>query len=622
MFRPDGYNASFPTKSVALMQTSVYIPYMLGYFHTTYKDELGKENIPNSKLIVLLPRLFYIALSFLVDFLMMKFCEKNNQDHSIRLVTLASSHILLIFASRTHSSSINLLLFSLLIYLVSDSITRMNDHIPLLTKYRGAKEPTEKVKYLKEIKHSDFSTIGSLHWITLIIVAGVFNDPEFFMSYAVVPLFFYMQRGISNPLVGITHFHARCFTFLAYFFLFSVPFILWDSFYYGRVTWNDILELNLSHDSFVVTPANYFVEKGYVFRSPTEAVWVFGKFLALYNVLGLVGVVSFGKDIYDLMFSSWSEKPKLGTQWTFLNASLFLPLLFLLPNRSPFDFAPLLFPLVFMHGHKIPLISRFNSKIGFSWFLLNLISIIYFGYIHQGGITSSLLDLYSQLVPIRFNTTQVDIIFSQIAAIPPIFVLAVPARWKTLVRAPTAMTEEELGIPSTLYKTVLKLDMSSKVRVFHTGVSPLPLSLLERDLSRIIQRDVRGEKEKGQEGEAQLDRVSFLLLPSSDAKDIEEQFKNIKVSHVKTYWNHVRFSLWTEDGVERSPFDIGLNLYRIERTPWKKKEVNHTSTVDKVFDQVFQFHDFFAEMFYYIVNGFSMLFATSLFFMSYLVFLT
>ncbi|CAG7834460.1 unnamed protein product [Allacma fusca] len=208
----------------------------------------------------------------------------------------------------------------------------------------------------------------------------------------------------------------------------------------------------------------------------------------------------------------------------------------------------------------------------------------------QGGILSSLLDLYTQLVPIRFNSTQVDIIFSQMSAIPPIFVLAIPAKWKTLVTAPTAMAEEELGIPSTLYKTVLKLDMNSKIRVFHTGLTPLPKSHLERDISRIIQ---------GQHH------------PTGETVE-------------KTYWNHVCLSLWNEDVQKRPLVDVGLNLYRVEvQQYWKRKAgANNVTERDQKFQKIFKFHDFLSELMYYAVNAFSMIFTTVLFFMSYLVFLT
>lgn len=695
---------------MALLHTTIYFPYLIFNYFLSYNHPIGKELIPNAKLILLIPRLFNVALSFFVDYLLVKFLElndihnrptqeeteqqsdrlegdvqndresngngnqqnntnntssssqasssnnehgpasqsSNNQtnsannaynetkespsintkDYSIQLVTFSSSQVLLVFATRTHPSSLNLLLFASLLYLVSESFHSFDTYIPLLEKYKKSQTPLDKVHYLREMKKTGYSCIRSLNWITFIIVTGLFNDPEFFLSYACIPLFFYMQRGISHPLIGMKYFHARIFTFLTFFFLFSVPFILWDSIYHGRLSFHDVRTLNINPDSFVVTPVNYFATKDSPFRDLSAYPKIFVMYFLLFNVLGLMGIVSFLKELYDIFFAEWRHKPNLDSHWTFLNSSLFLPLFFGM-NVSPFDLIPLIFPLVYMHGHKIPLVSRFSYKIGFTWFLCNILGILFWGYISQGGIVSSFLDLNDKLVPIRFNDTHVDITLSQMSAIPPCFILTIPKTWKTIHSLKMPWDDDLTGsngdgLPHNLYKTVLKLESTNKVRVFHTGVSPLPMSHLERDLKRLVM---------SQDEMDQKHRVSFLLIPAAFGRESEEIFTFLKPVHVKTYWNHIFMGNLNEESNGNSYMQFGLSLYKLgrEKDHSSYKSTNNTkrsaflaniTQEDDKFLNMFKFQDTFYDFLLYLADLFTAGLTFILFFTSYLVFLT
>ncbi|CAL8109627.1 unnamed protein product [Orchesella dallaii] len=704
VFKSPGFNATFPTRSVTLHHATVYFPYLICNYFLSYTHPIGKELIPNAKLLLLIPRLFNVLMSFFVDYLLVKFLELNDvtnkptkekceqqqtqrleggiqndqngrssssstshstngngrgsrnstqdegssstnasdesndsssittKDYSIQLVTFSSSQVLLVFVTRTHPSSLNLLLFASLLYLVSESFYSYDSYIPILEKYKKAQTPLERVQYLREMKKTKYSCIHKLNLITLIIVIGLFNDPEFFLSYACIPLFFYMQRGISHPLIGMKYFHARIFAFIAYFFLFSIPFILWDSFYFGKLCLNDFRTLNISPESFVATPVNYFAMKDSPFRDLAAYPKIFVMYLLLFNVLGVMGLVSFLKELYDIFFAEWRHKPNMDSHWTFMNCSLFLPLFFLIRgnglNTSPFDLVPLIFPLVYMHGHKIPLVSRFSYKIGFSWFLCNILGVLFWGYVSQGGIITSFLDLYDKLVPIRFNETHVDITFSQMSAIPPTFILVIPSKWKTVVEKPE-MPWDDLSIngddlPHNLYKTVLKLESTNKVRVFHTGVSPLPMSHLERDLKRLmVSQDEVGDKH----------RVSFLLIPYAYGRESEETFKYLKPVHVKTYWNHIYMGNLNEECNGCNYFQFGLSLYKIDKmreyrdfkSTNRSKSASSLANITEVEDKLmtmFKFQDTFYEFVLYIVDLCTAGLTFILFFTSYLVFLT
>ena len=583
----------------------------------SYYHPKGKEPIPNAKLILLIPRLFNVALSFLVDYILIKFCKLNsnscrqksaqteedgdnlksdtesNNDHSIRLVTLASSQVLLVFISRTHCASLNVVLFSALLYLVSESFYRSDEYLPLLQKYKKSKNPVERAQNYKILKALNYSPVHNVIWISGILIIGLFNDPEFFLVYGSVPLFFYMQRSIGHKFVGMKFFHARCFTFLALFFTFAVPLILWDSFYFGRVSLKDFRELNLSPDSFVVTPVNYFVNKGTNFETE-NFIWIMLNYLTVFNVLGILGFVSFCAELYGVFFCEWKDKPQIDTHWTFLNCSLFVPLVFLLHKNSekiysPFDVAPLIFPLVYMHGHKLPLVSRFNTKLGAGWFISSLLGILYWGYLSDAGIVSSLLDLNHKILPLRFEDTQVDIVFSHMTLIPPTFLLAIPLQWKT--RMPVEN------------KTVLRLENWGKVRIFHAGESNLPFYHWENNVRRLI---------GNQNSE---DKINYLILPEKVGRVAEDELSFLQLTVVKKYWNHIHIS--------KAKYFLGFTLYEMEV---KMKEMKDTNW-DEVLSNAGTWRDLFmlfidwANLFQVIFDTFTFLVVSMIFVMSYLVFL-
>lgn len=608
VFKSPAFNSTFPTRSIAFLYTTVYVPYTLTHRFLTCLHPTVKELIPSPQALILVPRIVHVLLSFIVDYVLIRFCslhrkkerkvpieedmdldsevkdEDSFQLYSTRLITLASSQVILVFVTRTHSALINLILFGILLSLVSDSIHRMGEYLPVLIEFHSvdAKEKVrEKVSLLKELRALRYNPIENLHWIAVVVICGVFNDPEFFLSYACVPIFFYFQRGISNQHIGMSHFHIRLFVFLVYFFIFSVPFILWDSFYHKRVTLRDFNELNLGFSSFVIAPVNHFITKASSIRNWETIPWIFIAYIFLFNVLGFLGLLSISKELYDAFFKDWKLKPRIDSQWMFLNCSWFLPLILLIQYKSPFDLVPLLFPLVVMHGHKIPLISRFSWKLGVAWFSCNLAGVIFWGYLNQGGILSSFLDLNAQLLPHRFKETHVDILIAQMDAIPPTFALTIPSKWKTIIKSqhilPDLDTSSYDKYVQALPKTVLKLELESKVRVFHMGDSSRPLCHFENEMLRILHRK-----------NPESPKVNFILIPSTPQMKERglECFQKSRLTLVKTYWNHFHLQWpilneniredfqnsknWTDSHLPSIRF--GLNLYRFEDLRYSSPE--------------------------------------------------
>lgn len=255
------FNTTSPIRSMAL-------PYFtLGM---TYKALLGIDFV--SKMIlrtslitpyvaILIPRLFMCFSSFLVDFSLYKICKNNNEKCGSRLVILSTSYVLFTYATRTFSNSFEMCLFSLLLYYVSESLTFSNQILRkkeyVQYRYSKTKSIPEKAKFHKLNLYLNTDSLRNCFQISTIVVLGVFNRPTF-LVYSTMPIFFWLYRGIGSRVIGNVHFHLRI---LALLFC-SVPVLLFvvlcDSFYYGYITWGEIGMLDVSINSFLFTPWNFF----------------------------------------------------------------------------------------------------------------------------------------------------------------------------------------------------------------------------------------------------------------------------------------------------------------------------------------------------------------------------
>lgn len=138
--------------------------------------------------------------------------------------------------------------------------------------------------------------------IATITVIGIFNRPTF-IAFAFIPIFFWLQRSLGSKSVGFGHFHVRIFTFIACGIPTTIFFILVDSFYFGYLTMAEIGNLDISMNNFVVTPLNFLR-----YNSNTKNLQNHGlhphylHFIVniplLYNVLGVIGLLTFGKMLY------------------------------------------------------------------------------------------------------------------------------------------------------------------------------------------------------------------------------------------------------------------------------------------------------------------------------------
>ena len=117
------------------------------------------------------------------------------------LTTLASSYIMLVYATRTFSNTLELLLSSLLLYLVAYTMKRSDETVHLQelvqAKYAKAETVRDRVEISKKrklIPPHDFKFVLP---IGMLCAVGFFNRPTFVL-FAFCPLFYWFQRGIAN----------------------------------------------------------------------------------------------------------------------------------------------------------------------------------------------------------------------------------------------------------------------------------------------------------------------------------------------------------------------------------------------------------------------------------------
>lgn len=119
VYKPWEYNAAFPIRSVFIPQIIIGTPYSILKILSPYTFHWFGLSLRSPYFLVLFPRLFICALSFLSDYFLYKICCMYGQNYRVRLIIYASSYVTLTYATRTLSNSIELLLLSGLLYFAS-----------------------------------------------------------------------------------------------------------------------------------------------------------------------------------------------------------------------------------------------------------------------------------------------------------------------------------------------------------------------------------------------------------------------------------------------------------------------------------------------------------------------
>lgn len=308
--KPHEFNSSSPLRSVAISYFTIgFSLKLLNTANNVILNNFGYSIItPYSLLIV--PRLIICLLSLIVDYSLYKICSNNNDKYKTRLLILSSSYVIIIYGTRTFSNTIELILFSVLLYYVCESLTFSNilnkNREYINYRYDKSKTLVEKAKFHKLRLYLVSDSLRNCFIISTITVFGFFNRPTF-LGYALFPVFFWLYRGIGNKVDSVTIYALQFHKRIIFFALCSLPSfiinILIDSFYFGYLTWGEIGMLDISLKNFIFVPLNFLL-----YNIDTNNLSKHGlhpKFLhilvnvpVLFNILGLYGILSVFKYIY------------------------------------------------------------------------------------------------------------------------------------------------------------------------------------------------------------------------------------------------------------------------------------------------------------------------------------
>ncbi|OXU23237.1 hypothetical protein TSAR_003180 [Trichomalopsis sarcophagae] len=426
VYKPWEFNITFPVRSSLFPQLCVRLPYFILEALTPYSEYFFGISLKTPYFLVLFPRLMMTILSFVSDYCLFKICIIFREPYVDRLTIFASSYVILIYSCRTFSNSIEIILTSILIYHVSRCIEFSNKVVLqsdyLADKYYKARTGVERAKIYKLRMSLPPHSLNYCLLLATITVFGIFNRPTF-IAFAFPPIFFWLHRGLGSKTVGFLDFHIRIFVFV----IFSIPtviiLILYDSLYFGYLTMAEVGKFEISMNNFVVTPLNFLK-----YNSITDNLKNHGlhpRFLhflvnvpLLFNVLGVIAVLTIVKMVNSGLRGRWLELPRIQNIESLMVSSFAVPiaLLSIFPHQEPRFILPVILPLIFLFSHyiKCPEIGAVNvankkkpmpsklvkeNKFGLKgvWYLCNAILVIFYGFVHQGGVLPLTSHLFKEL---------------------------------------------------------------------------------------------------------------------------------------------------------------------------------------------------------------------------------
>lgn len=536
---PWEFNVTFPIRSIGVPCITVGVSYnilqALNYFTRQF---IGITIISPYTLLVI-PRLAICLLSFLVDFSLYKICSTNNEKFKGRLILLASSFVMLTFGSRTFSNSLEMILFAMLLMYVADSVIFSNIIVRqreyLNKRYDNAGNIPERAKFHKLRLFLKDDNFRNCYQLSAITVAGFFNRPTF-LIFAVFPLFFWFYRGIGFKSVPPLSFFYRILVFA----IASAPtilfFVLIDSFFYGYISWGEIGMFDISIDNFVFPPFNFvkynsdssnLAKHGLHNRSLHLMVNI----PLLFNVLGGVFIFSLIDYTLKIFRRKYHLLPTIRSIKGLMLGSILAPLglLSYIPHQEARFIIPLILPIMYLYAHNVyedpskEIIKSENEakkNTAFKtkrqktfallrlWLFANVISLIFFGFLHQAGVYSLSAHISKEIN--KTPNTNVHLVTSHTYNIP-----------KTLFLQPAS--------DKMFYYKKTVFNYSNRIFLFEEGGRYLDevLNDLRNKLSITNSKKIKTKY--------------YLALPGSLSADLQTLVKNhpITARKSKSFWPHV-----------------------------------------------------------------------------------
>ncbi|XP_047520615.1 GPI mannosyltransferase 4 [Pieris napi] len=405
------FDPKFPIRNIFIPKLILGPPLYIIRILNPFIKHYFKIDLRSPYFLLVIPRLFICLLSLINDYCLYKLCIMYGQNFRNRLKIFASSYVVLIYCCRCFSNTFEMLFFSILLYLVGDCMLKSDNVIYhqeyLQEKYKHAVTPMERVRIYKMQTHLPQHSLNNVLSLASLVVIGIFNRPTF-IGFALIPIFFWLHRGIGSKIVGFADFHARIFMLVVCGIPMVLLCILVDSAYYGYLTLADIESLQISWSNWVVTPLNFLRYNTDVRKLTKHGIHPRWLHLAvnvpiLFNVLGLLAGCAVILNMYRFVKGQYSKMPKIQSIRGLMLLSAITPLavLSLFPHQEARFIIPILVPLVYLYGNSIHIcevddkdVKTLKKLLIIVWYGLNMIFAIFFGFIHQGGIYPFINDLY------------------------------------------------------------------------------------------------------------------------------------------------------------------------------------------------------------------------------------
>lgn len=445
-----------PIRNMAIPYFFYGIPlYFLKYLSTlgavqdytlVNQGDLNLISIQTNTLIYY-PRLFMTFYSLIIDLFLFQTAKICDLDKSSILITFASSYITNVYLTRTFSNSIEIILFSILIFLVLKSIKSqhiLNDKFLIenkssnnkvtnvissmsnefkinnsVLKNEASSSGSSTIKRLKYFDIYKYNYLGE--FIGLVLCIGVFNRPTF-VIYSFIPILYWLLHGLENANSLRQFFSfilSRALSLSKLFVPFAFILVLFDTIYFYKLNSIEELVHYVKNYKFIFTPYNFFV-----YNSNSKNLKEHGEhpfyqhFLNCFLLFGLnhliLGIITCQYLIQLINFTEYKEMPEIRSKFkrNFLklkqkikfiynqvinNIFCFYILSFLIPlfafslvsHKEPRFLLPLLLPICLLTGHCL-FGSQSYAPLRFVWFWFNIFNLLVFGYFHQGGLIPSI----------------------------------------------------------------------------------------------------------------------------------------------------------------------------------------------------------------------------------------
>ncbi|KAF5279809.1 hypothetical protein FQA39_LY18231 [Lamprigera yunnana] len=442
--KPWEFNVTQPIRTIAPIYFTIGTSYHILKLLHMFLEPLN-ISLMSSYFIIVFPRLVICCLSFLVDWSLHRVCLANSERSKSRCLILASSYIMIVYATRTFSNTIELILFSLLLYYVSETLIFSNINIRqreyINKRYYNAETPVEKAKFHKLRLYLENDSLRSYFIISTITTAGFFNRPTF-AAYAIAPVFFWLYRGIGFKSIATLQFHFRTIVFLISIIPTIFLFVTVDSFFFGYLTWGEIGSSEISINNFVVTPWNFIKYNSKASNLAQHGLHphylhAFVNLPLLFSILAFMWYSNLADHLRSISRNKFHYLPSMRSIRGLMTMSILFPLgiLSIFPHQEPRFLIPLLLPMVYLYAPSILpedigiVVKSKRAKVGAMkkvqkssnifkmWLIINLLLALFYGFIHQGGVYRFTSHLDTQMTNTNDNLYY-EVVTSHIYSIP------------------------------------------------------------------------------------------------------------------------------------------------------------------------------------------------------------